>query len=161
MMDKSLLSETERLVLDSIQDNFPLESRPYEHLAQSLNSRHGLSLTESEVIQIVGTLKTRGYIRRLGAIFNSKPLGYMTTLCALKIPTDRVDHYAKLLNSYPQVTHNYIRDNPLNLWFTFCYDREKEIQELLNKLKQELGQNSVFQFNSRKIFKIRAVFKLA
>ena len=158
---KNSLSELQRLVLNSIQDSFPVESRPYESLARRLNREHGLCLTEEDVLGEIKSLKDRGYIRRLGAILNSRHLGYKSVLCAAKVPPEKISQCADLINSYPQVTHNYVRDNPLNVWFTFCYQEKSELNGLLAKLRAELGQNEVLELNSAKIFKIRAVFELA
>jgi DNA-binding Lrp family transcriptional regulator len=155
------LTETERLVLNGVQDGFPAEPRPYAVLAERLNREHGLSLTEEKLIGLIGSLKERGYIRRLGAVFNSRPLGYMSTLCAARVPEDRVEAFGKLVSSFPQVTHNYVRDNPLNVWFTFCYARPEELSGFLAELRRETGTDEIFELSSKKIFKIRAVFSLA
>jgi DNA-binding Lrp family transcriptional regulator len=159
--DNSNLTELQRLVLNSIQDSFPVESRPYEALARKINQEHGLSLSEEDLIGELKTLKERGFIRRLGAILNSRPLGYKSILCAAKVPAEKIDYFAGLINSYPQVTHNYVRNSPLNVWFTFCYLEKSELNGLLTRLREELGENEVLELNSAKIFKIRAVFKLS
>jgi DNA-binding Lrp family transcriptional regulator len=134
--------------------------RPFSALAGEINRKHGLNLTETELISAVKSLKERNYLRRLGAIFNSRPLGYRSTLCAARVPPDEVEAVAAIVNSYPQVTHNYLRDNPLNLWFTFSYEKEEELRELIDKLKKETSVTDICELESRKIYKIRAVFKL-
>jgi DNA-binding Lrp family transcriptional regulator len=158
--DDKNLSDIQRLVLNSIQDSFPVESRPYAALAGKLSRDYGLKLSEDDLIGEVKSLKDRGFIRRLGAILNSRPLGYKSVLCAARVPDEKIDELAKLINSYPQVTHNYVRNNPLNVWFTFCYLERAELNGLLTRLREELGETEVLELNSAKIFKIRAVFKL-
>ncbi|MDR1035229.1 MAG: Lrp/AsnC family transcriptional regulator [Deltaproteobacteria bacterium] len=155
------LTESERLLLNTIQDGFPVEARPYSALAARLSSEHGLALSEDEVIESIRSLKGRGYIRRLGAVFNSRPLGYMSTLCAARVPEDRVDSFGKLVSSFPQVTHNYVRSNPLNVWFTFCYALPEELVSFLSCLRKETGIDEIFELTSKQIFKIRAVFSLS
>ncbi|MDR1080092.1 MAG: Lrp/AsnC family transcriptional regulator [Deltaproteobacteria bacterium] len=155
------LNESERLILNSIQDGFPVEPRPYAALAARLSREHGLAISEEEVIESVRSLKDRGYIRRLGAVFNSRPLGYMSTLCAARVPDDRVESFGRLVSSYPQVTHNYVRSNPLNVWFTFCYALPEELDGFLADLRNETGIDEIYELSSRKIFKIRAVFSLS
>ncbi|MDR2613063.1 MAG: Lrp/AsnC family transcriptional regulator [Deltaproteobacteria bacterium] len=155
-----LLTEEERLILNAIQDGFPVEPRPYAALAATLRRRNGLDLSEAGIIERIRSLKERGYIRRLGAVFNSRPLGYTSTLCAARVPEDRVEEFGRLVSSFPQVTHNYVRANPLNVWFTFCYARPEELESFLARLRREVGSREVFELASRRIFKIRAVFNL-
>ncbi|MDR1313978.1 MAG: Lrp/AsnC family transcriptional regulator [Deltaproteobacteria bacterium] len=155
------LTGPERLILNSIQDGFPVVASPFAALAERLGREHGLAVTEGEVIESVRSLKDRGYIRRLGAVFNSRPLGYMSTLCAARVPEDLVESFGSLVSSFPQVTHNYVRSNPLNVWFTFCYARKEELEGFLSKLRGETGIEEIFELSSEKIFKIRAVFNLS
>jgi DNA-binding Lrp family transcriptional regulator len=161
MITDPQLSEEERLILNSVQDGFPTEARPFAALAERLSRERGLTLTEDEVIEKIRSLKDRGYIRRLGAVFNSRPLGYMSTLCAARVPEERVEDFGRLVSSFPQVTHNYVRANPLNVWFTFCYARPEELAGFLANLRRETGTDDVFELASRRIFKIRAVFSLS
>jgi DNA-binding Lrp family transcriptional regulator len=82
-------------VLDEIQSGFPLEPAPYDVLAERLG------LKRAEVLRALGELRERGRIRRLGASFSSKHLGYRSTLCALAVPgspeeVDRVIEEHKL-----------------------------------------------------------------
>jgi len=81
-------------LLNLIQSNFPLESRPFLKIAKQLN------ISEKQVIDIIKELKSNGYIKRLGGIFDSRKLGYYSTLCAIKVPLDRIDEVAKIINCY-------------------------------------------------------------
>jgi DNA-binding Lrp family transcriptional regulator len=159
-MPEGPLCKTERLILNAIQDLFPIDREPFLALAKRLNEEHNLNLTEEGLIEALKSLKERKYLRRLGGIFNSRPLGYLSTLCAAKVPQDKLEAFVSCVNSYPQVTHNYIRNNPFNVWFTFSYENKDELDELLNKLKKETTVTEIFELSARKIFKIRAVFKL-
>jgi DNA-binding Lrp family transcriptional regulator len=154
------LTETERAVLNAIQDRFPLEARPFAALAERLAREGGPALSEDEVIGLVGSLKARGYIRRLGAVFEPRRLGYASTLCAARVPEERVEAFGSLVSSYPQVTHNYVRSSPLNVWFTFCCAGPEELEGFLAALRRETGIEEIFRLASRRIFKIRAVFSL-
>jgi DNA-binding Lrp family transcriptional regulator len=161
MAENSGLTKKERLILNAAQERFPAVPRPFLALAEQLNDSHGLDLTEDSIIEALKSLKDRNYLRRLGAIFNSRPLGYLSTLCAAKVPEDKIEAFGALVNSFPQVTHNYVRNNPLNVWFTFSYENGEELAVLLERLKNETGVEEVFELSARKIYKIRAVFKLS
>jgi DNA-binding Lrp family transcriptional regulator len=160
-MPEGGLTRVERLILDALQEGLPISPRPFRELALSLDASHGLGLSEEALIGALKGLKARNFLRRLGGIFNSRPLGYLSTLCAAKVPEGKLGAFTDRVNSCPQVTHNYVRDNPLNVWFTFSYRDEAELQGLLDALKRETGVSEIYQLGARRIFKIRAVFKLS
>jgi DNA-binding Lrp family transcriptional regulator len=154
------LDHIDRLILNALQDNFPLDPRPYALLAERINESHNLSLTEDEALRRVKSLKERKYVRRIGAIFNNNLLGYQSTLCAAKVPVDKVEMFAKLVNSSQRVTHNYLRNDELNIWFTFCYKQKEQLKDFFNYLKTESGIDNIYEMPSKKVYKIRAVFNL-
>lgn len=155
------LDRLDRLILNTIQDGFPIDSRPYRVLAEQLNAGQGLELTENEIRNRVTAMKHRGFIRRLGAIFNAGPLGYRSTLCAARVPTDKLEQFGEMVNRAPEVTHNYLRSDDLNVWFTFTADQPQELTEFLNKLKTESGVEEIYVLESEKLFKIKVDFKFS
>lgn len=154
------LDHIDRLILNSIQEDFPVESRPYQALAERINQAHRLSLTGDDVLGRVTNLKKNGYIRRLGAVFNARELGYNSTLCAARVPQDKVETFAARVNQAPQVTHNYLRSDELNVWFTFTSETQEELFNFLGKLKQETGVEEIHILESEKLFKIKVGFQL-
>jgi DNA-binding Lrp family transcriptional regulator len=154
------LDQVDRLILNVIQDKFPLAPRPYAALAERLNAERGLFLTEAEVIRRIESLKARRFVRRVGAIFNFERLGFRSTLCAARAPADKIDLFARLVSASPWVTHNYLRNDDLNVWFTFCYDQPERLREFFKYLEKESGISEIYEFPSQKIYKINAVFKL-
>lgn len=85
-------------LLNLIQNEFPLESRPYLKISEKLE------VSENQVIELLKDLKKDGYIRRLGGIVNSKKIGYYSTLCAVKVPKEKIKEVSKIINSYDGVT---------------------------------------------------------
>jgi DNA-binding Lrp family transcriptional regulator len=154
------LTEVEKYILNDLQDRFPIASRPYRVMAERFKEERGLIISEEDLILKVKSLKDRGYFRRLGGIFNSEPLGYRSTLCCAKVPEEKVAEFGERVSAYPQVTHNYVRSNPVNIWFTFCYTDPAELRDFLQELKKETGVSTIYAFDSRKVFKIRAIFDL-
>ena len=106
------MDNTDKKLLDIVQDGFPLTSEPYREIASLLG------VSEQDVIPRLKRLKDEGIIRRIGAIFDSKKLGYCSTLCAMKVPDQRIDEVALIINEYNGVTHNYLRNHEYNVWFT-------------------------------------------
>lgn len=110
-MAASLLQQ-DRLLLGLLQDRFPLAPVPFTDLAERLGWR------ESEVLARVEALKEQGPLRQIGAIFDSRRLGYSSTLVALAVEPARLDEVARAVSRHPGVSHCYSRAHPLNLWFT-------------------------------------------
>ena len=149
------LDKIDKDIVNRIQSNFPITSRPYRTVAEELN------LTEKEVLERVLRLKKIGIIRRIGGNFVPGKLGYVSTLCAARVPADRIDHFADVVNRYPGVTHNYQRDNKYNVWFTFISSSMDEIDENLKQIAEETGINDILNLPATKVFKIRAQFDVS
>ena len=141
-------------LLNLIQSEFPLESRPFLKIAKQLN------ISEQQVIDIIKELKNNGYIKRLGGIFDSRKLGYYSTLCAIKVPLDRITEVARLINSYNGVTHNYIRDHAYNMWFTVIAPSVEEVKEFLNDIKIKTDIEEVIELPAVNLFKINVIFNI-
>lgn len=152
-------NKLDRLILNDIQLDFPLESRPYAALALRLNQRHSLNLDEDTVFERVRALRRHGFIRRLGAVFQAGKLGYRSVLCAARVPEDKLELFAALVNEAPEVTHNYLRSNDWNVWFTFTCRQSEELEGFLEDLKKQSGVEDVHILESEKTFKIKVNFK--
>jgi len=106
------LDPVDNKLINLIQSNFPLVAEPYREIGTILG------IGEDEVMERIKRLKENGVFRRLGGIFDSRKLGYAGTLCAIKVPENRIDETAAVINSFPGVTHNYLREHSFNMWFT-------------------------------------------
>lgn len=141
-------------LLKKIQTNFPLVPEPYREIGETLGIR------EDEVIYRIKRLVENGVIRRLGGIFDSRKLGYIGTLCAMKVPKDKIEEVAAVVNSFSGVTHNYIREHSFNMWFTVLAPSKEKLDEIINKIKSNTGIDEMMVLPAEKIFKIRVNFDL-
>ncbi len=148
------IEDTDRRILNLIQLNFPVTARPYQDIAKTL------SLTENEVIRRVKNLKDTGIIRRIGGNFGPDRVGYHSTLCAARVPEDQLDMFTSTVNSYPGVTHNYLREHRFNVWFTFIAPSVQKIQENLEEIRRKTGVQDILNLPATQVFKISANFKL-
>lgn len=148
------LDNLDRQLLNLIQSKLPLTPEPYKELARALGS------TEEEVIRRLKKFIEAGIIRRLGAIFDSRRVGYTGTLCALKVPPEKVAEVAEIVNSFPGVTHNYLRDHPYNMWFTILAESPEELNSTIEKIKQLTGIEDLLNLPAERVFKIRVNFDL-
>ncbi|MDR3038797.1 MAG: Lrp/AsnC family transcriptional regulator [Candidatus Adiutrix sp.] len=155
------LDHLDRLILNAAQSDFPVAVRPYAALAETLNAAHGLNLTEAEVHGRIRALRRDGFIRRLGAVFNARALGYRSTLCAARVPADRLEIFRDLADRAPQITHNYLRSDELNAWFTFTTNRPEELGDFLKLLREAGGLEKIHILDADNIFKIKVDFQFA
>lgn len=148
------MDATDRTILNRIQSDFPIASRPYRVIAQELG------LDEDELIERLRRLKKMGIIRRIGGNFSPDKLGFVSTLCAARVPEDRIDFFSRVVNRYTGVTHNYQRDNEFNIWFTFIAPSMEEIRRNIEEISRETGVTDILNMPATRVFKIRAHFNL-
>jgi DNA-binding Lrp family transcriptional regulator len=150
----SPIDDVDRAILNRIQSDFPITKRPFLSIAENLG------LAENEVIKRIEQLKEKGIIRRIGGNFVPEKLGFVSTLCAAKVPEDKIEGFARTVNRYPGVTHNYQRDNKYNIWFTFIAQSMDEIKGNLEDISRETGVTDIINLPATKMYKIRAHFDL-
>ena len=119
-----------------------------------------MGLTEREVIKRIRNLKENEIIRRIGGNFVPEKLGFVSTLCAARVPEDKIEQFAQTVNRYPGVTHNYQRDNEFNIWFTFIAPSRSDIEASLDAISKETGISDILNLPAIKVFKIKAEFSL-
>ena len=148
------IDDIDKAILNQIQSDFPITSRP----DRSIDEDWGLS--EGEVLKRVSRLKSSGIIRRIGGNLKPEKLGFVSTLCAAKVPEDKISQFAEVVNRYQGVTHNYRRENTFNIWFTFIAPSMDEINANLEKIAAETGVTDILNLPATRVFKIRAEFKV-
>ncbi|WP_165079365.1 MULTISPECIES: AsnC family transcriptional regulator [unclassified Desulfovibrio] len=147
------LDAVDRRILDIIQTGFPLAPRPYAVLGERLG------LPEEEVFGRVRALRENKVIRRLGANFQSAKLGFVSTLCAAKVPEEKLEAFIAAVNAEPGVTHNYLRDHAYNIWFTLISPSREEARAVLEGLTERTGV-PILDLPATKLFKIRVDFRM-
>jgi DNA-binding Lrp family transcriptional regulator len=141
-------------ILNQIQSGFPITQRPYLEVGKQVG------LSETEVLDRIERLKAEGIIRRIGGNFVSKKLGYTSTLCAAKVPDDKVDAFVEIVNAYSGVTHNYQRDHEYNIWFTFIAPDADHIDNALKIMSEKTGVQEILNLPAVKMFKIKVDFEV-
>jgi DNA-binding Lrp family transcriptional regulator len=149
------LDEFERRILHALQYDFPVSERPYADIAASLHS------TEETVLARVERLHAKGVIRRLGASINSRQVGYVSLLVALKVTDESLAEVAKVVNGFPGVTHNYLREGEFNMWFTAIAPDQESLNRILSTVKTTEGVVAVMPLSAKQVFKVSVKFSLA
>lgn len=148
------LDDLDKAILNRIQTRFPLESRPFDAIARELGT------TEDEVLTRVSRLKKDEVIRRIGGNFVPGKVGFVSTLCAAQVPEEKVDLFAKTVNGFSGVTHNYLRENTFNVWFTFIAPSMAVIRQNLARISEKTGVKRILNLPATRVFKIKAKFDL-
>lgn len=147
------LTAIDKRILDVIQSNFPLTSRPYAEIGRQVG------LTEAETLARVRALKQRGVIRRIGANFQSAKLGFRSTLCAAKVPPEKLEAFTTEVNSHVGTTHNYMRDHAYNIWFSFIGPSWEAVCAALAGITERTGI-PILNLPARRMYKIRVDFPM-
>ena len=126
------LDEIDRKLINLIQLNFPVSVHPFLEIANEVGT------TEEIVISKLSRLKNEGIIRRIGPIINTRGIGGTNTLAAVKVPNNMVDKAAAVINKYDEVSHNYLRNEEYNVWFTVSAPTQARLDQILNEIQTEL-----------------------
>jgi siroheme decarboxylase len=147
-----VMGKEDRAILNEIQKKFPITNRPYLNLARKLK------LKEKDVMEKVQKLKDIGIIRRIGASFSAKAVGFSSTLCAAKVPEDKIEEFVSVVNTYPGVTHNYEREGEFNIWFTLIAPSRSRIERILTEISRKTRVKEILDLPATKTFKISVDF---
>ncbi|MDD5745812.1 MAG: Lrp/AsnC family transcriptional regulator [Candidatus Omnitrophica bacterium] len=148
------MNQKEKLILTTLQSKFPLTRYPYRDVARRLG------LTEECLLEKISGLKQNGTIRRIGAVTSGRHVGYKSVLISAGVKAGSVPSVARFVNSFANVSHNYLREGEFNLWCTFSAKTQAEIDEFIAALKKRRGVVKVIVLPARKTFKINAEFSL-
>ncbi len=148
------MDRMDRKILNIIQSEFPIVSRPFCEVGGRLG------MEEDEVIRRVRRMKESGGIRRIGGSFDSRRLGFFSTLCAAKVPPQKVKLFNEVINACAGITHNYTRDHEYNIWFTFIAGSEAELERSLKEIADRTGVRDIVSLPAGRVFKIRVDFEL-
>jgi len=142
------LDERDQELLNVIQTEFPLVPRPFAALGERIGE------SEAAVMDRYRRLKDERIIRQVSAIFDTRKLGYRSSLVATAVDEERVDEAAAVISAHPGVSHNYRRDHEFNIWWTLAVPPEEDLQTHVNALHRLCSGNSTRVLPTLKLYKI-------
>lgn len=149
------LDGRDKKLLFYLQEKFPLVLRPFKKLGEDL------SLSEEEVIRRTKLLKGLGLIKRVGPVHSSENLKFKRSLVGMRVPPEKIDQTAGIINSFSEVTHNYLRDDPeFNLWFTLICPSQNRIKRIIRTIKEKSRIKTIISLPTVRTIKIKTVFRL-
>jgi DNA-binding Lrp family transcriptional regulator len=122
------MDESDRRLINALQDGFPIAERPYAEVGERLG------LDEDDVIARLERLLAAGMLSRFGPMYDAERLGGGLTLAAIAVPEDRFDEVAAIISDFPEVAHNYRRTHELNMWFVLATERPERIRTALAEI---------------------------
>ena len=137
-------------LLSIIQKKFPLVPRPFAVIAEELGS------DEENIIQLIKEEKSNKIIRQISPIFDTKRLGYSSSLVSFKVRREDIDNAVEIINAHPGVSHNYERDHTFNIWFTLAVapDSQLGLKKTVDILAKETKAVEFIMLPTLKLFKI-------
>lgn len=132
-LDGPALDDTDRRIVNALQEGFPLSPRPYAEAAEPLG------LTEAELIARLKRLLETRAITRFGPFFDAAALGGAFCLCAMAVPEERFETVMTQINARPEVAHNYERAHRLNMWFVLATETPEGIAKAAHEIEGETG----------------------
>ncbi len=129
-------------LINHLQNGFPICDMPYLQVANELN------LTEEAVLNRLKKLLENGTLSRFGALYHAEKMGGALTLAAIKVPENDFEKITDIVNSFPEVAHNYQRNHELNMWFVVATETPEQLAQTLEQIEK---QTQLHVFNMPKI----------
>jgi DNA-binding Lrp family transcriptional regulator len=144
----TIMDNIDKEILNEIQWTFPLVSQPFHEIAKKFGVTP--EVTKNRLIH----LKKTGILRQLSAIFDTRKLGYKSSLVAMEIEPEKLDYVAQQINRHPGVSHNYERNHQFNLWFTLAVPPGSDLKTEVDKFSKLPGIKKVRLLPTIQLFKI-------
>ena len=151
------LDETDRMMLQMLQDDFPIVQEPWREISNRLK------IGEVEVVSRLKRLVEAGAIVKIGPVFDASRIGLKAaTLVAMRIPENKVADVARIINECDNVSHNYEREDEYNVWFTLAASSSSELAMILDEIKQktDIKDHDVLDLPTIRRFKINLHLQL-
>ncbi len=127
------MDDLDRRIVNTLQDGFPVCERPFHAAAVELGT------TEEELIARVDRLLDGGTLTRFGPLFQIERMGGAFMLAAMAVPVERFEEVANIVDSFPEVAHNYAREHALNMWFVLATEGPEDTDAAVRAIERRTG----------------------
>lgn len=145
--------EIQNSLAKKIQNQFPVIEKPFAHLAKEF------SITEEEVLNQIKEWKEQKYLREISAVVEGEVFDFESALVGAEIPLYDLERVVGFLKEHPMVTHLYLRNYTINLWFTIAIEKEIGLERHLEEISSLL-KYPFYTFRRTQTFKIGVNFDL-
>jgi DNA-binding Lrp family transcriptional regulator len=123
----------DKTIINRLQQGFPICASPYQRVAEELG------IAEAELLSRLQALLADGVLSRFGPMYHAEQMGGALTLAALKVPEGRFDEVTEIVNSFPEVAHNYARNHLLNMWFVLATEQPEQVATVIAEIEHLTG----------------------
>ncbi|MFB3879755.1 MAG: hypothetical protein ACE149_00755 [Armatimonadota bacterium] len=148
------LTDDDKRLLTLAQRRLPIEPRPFRALGEAAG------LTEDSVIARLRSLKDKGFVRKVGPVFEPAALGLASELGAARVAPDHLDRAGASVAAWPEVTHCYGREHEVNLWFAGVAPSPAWFASAAEQVARMPGVQGVWRLPTVRRFKIEVIFEL-
>lgn len=155
------MSVDDAAMVVALQRGIPLCARPFEELSRELGCG------EADLLACLARQRAVGTVRRFGAVFDTRRLGYRSALCAAAVSVEALDAAAAKLTPLAGVTHCYVREATSalrpgvpNLWFTLSYPADI-FPAMVDEVAARLGPYALHVLPATRRYKVDVVFGAA
>ncbi len=128
-----MLNPEDARLIDHLHGGFPLVDRPFAAVAEQLG------WSEERVIERLQQLLAQGVLTRFGPLFQIERAGGQFVLAAIAVPEERFDVVNTVVNSFPEVAHNYRRTHALNMWFVVAAESPAQAADAIARIQDAIG----------------------
>ncbi|VAW99142.1 Heme d1 biosynthesis protein NirG [hydrothermal vent metagenome] len=128
-----MIDKQDRDIINVLQAGFPLTETPYADVAAQLD------IDEEELLKRLARLLEEKTLTRFGPMYDVQKLGGAFSLVAIQVPEKQFDKVADVVNSYPEVAHNYQRDHDFNMWYVLATETPQQIEQINHDIEQRIG----------------------
>lgn len=141
-----MIDETDRRIVNALQEGFPLVPRPFAGKAAELG------VSEGELIARVARLREDGTATRFGPFLNAENIGGGFCLCAMAVPAEKWEATVAFVNAQREVAHNYRREHALNMWFVLAVEDRADIEAAARRIEASTGLDVLLFPKEREYF---------
>ncbi|WAR44376.1 Lrp/AsnC family transcriptional regulator [Methylomonas rapida] len=127
------MDDIDKAIINRLQQGLPICESPYRYVAEQLG------VAEAELLERLQNLLNQGVLSRFGPMYHAEQMGGALTLAAMKVPGERFDEIADIVNGFPEVAHNYARNHALNMWFVLATEKPEQVQAVIDAIERQTG----------------------
>lgn len=127
------MDDIDKAIINRLQQGLPICESPYRYVAEQLG------VAEAELLERLQNLLNQGVLSRFGPMYHAEQMGGALTLAAMKVPGERFDEIAGIVNGFPEVAHNYARNHALNMWFVLATEKPEQVQAVIDAIERQTG----------------------
>lgn len=127
------MDDIDKAIINRLQQGLPICESPYRYVAEQFG------VAEAELLERLQNLLNQGVLSRFGPMYHAEQMGGALTLAAMKVPGERFDEIAGIVNGFPEVAHNYARNHALNMWFVLATEKPEQVQAVIDAIERQTG----------------------